>query len=400
MYRFINYFVLLAFISFSLTAMEKQPEIGKKGIKRSASELSEEEMQMPESSPEHVGEAMPPKSIPKDLLDLPDELIQPILEALKYETVKGATETHALYKAAENIRNLFFTNQRFKSFMDDERITGILIRALAQRFNVNIVRAAMALATDTASRWLAHRYNARIQDQAILQLILACEDGQIGTVRFLLNNVTSSPFGHAIINGPPSIISPLIVASIHNHPDIVRYLIAAGADVNKKDKDDMTSLLHAVKSNRSEIVDILIAAHADVDAQNKELTTSLMIAAHAGNLAIMNALLKANADVHIPDAHDRNVLFAAILGQNPGIVARLLEIPDIGINAVDQYGMTPLMIAVKGNIQIVQMLLDAYADINAFDEDEHSVLWHAQQSNTSPDKSDIIALLKGHGAHE
>ena len=360
--------------------------------------MIEEELRIPESGREHSGEVPPVNTISKELLDLPNELLPMILEAFKYESTRGATESHALHKAAENIRNLFFTNQLMKEAMGVEWITQILIHELANRFaGGNVVRAALALGTDTASKWLAKHYNdEKIQEQAIIQLIIACQDGQVGAVRFLTQYLPAW-LNKPIINGTVDGITPLMAAAKNNHYEIARLLIEKGADVNRVGHNDATALIYAVQSNNPAIVDLLIASKADVDAQLKDRRSPLMIASRIGNISIIDSLLKAHAAIDLPDHHDRTALFYAVLGQHKDAVEKLLSVSDTNVNAVDQFGITPLMLAVKGNFEIVKLLADKGAALNLHDEDGDSALHFAQRSN-HPDKIKVINFLRSMGA--
>ena len=359
--------------------MEKPIE--KKGLKRASSLMEEEEeCEMAASAQEKIEKKEIPNPViqskPLELLDLPVELIPAVSKALKYE--KGATEQHALYKAAENIRNLYFTNMAFRKFLDDEHGTGILVKALADRFaGGNIVRGAMALATDTASKWLAQHYDdEKIQAQAITQLNLASIDGQIGLVRFLLQYM---PRNHLIMNGPDDMASPLIHAIINDRIAIAKLLIDSGADIEKNDMEGETALIKAARVNNSAMVDELIKAHANVDAQNEVGFTALMIAALKGHIQVLNKLLAAYASIDLVDEYDRVALHHAVSGQNENIVQRLLAIPGIDVDVRDENGTTPLMMAVRGALPIVKLLLDAHA--NAIRMMKMSIQCYGMQTN-------------------
>ena len=62
---------------------------------------------------------------------------------------------------------------------------------------------------------------------------------------------------------------PLHVASRNGHAEIVRRLIAAGANVNISDDDGDTPLLLAARCGSAEVVQLLVEAGADVAVRNR-----------------------------------------------------------------------------------------------------------------------------------
>jgi ankyrin repeat protein len=87
--------------------------------------------------------------------------------------------------------------------------------------------------------------------------------------------------------------SPLMLAALRGHKDIVRKLIARDADVNKT---GWTPLHYAATSGELEIMQILLDAHAYIDAESPNKTTPLMMAAQYGTPEAVKLLLDAGAD--------------------------------------------------------------------------------------------------------
>jgi len=108
-------------------------------------------------------------------------------------------------------------------------------------------------------------------------------------------------------------ITPLVVAAAKGHSDCVEALIAAGADVNaKEDTRDTTALMCAASKafkGSPDCVKALIAAGAEVNSKNMDGTTALMFAAHAcvsdslKALDCVKLLIAAGADVNAT-SHD------------------------------------------------------------------------------------------------
>jgi len=87
--------------------------------------------------------------------------------------------------------------------------------------------------------------------------------------------------------------SPLMLASLRGHVDLVKKLIARGGDVNKT---GWTPLHYAATNGHLEIMNLLLENHAYIDAESPNKTTPLMMAAQYGNAAAVRLLLEAGAD--------------------------------------------------------------------------------------------------------
>ena len=73
-------------------------------------------------------------------------------------------------------------------------------------------------------------------------------------------------------------MSDLLYASMYGHLEIVKVLLAAGADVNKSENDGWTPLLYASMHGHLEIVKVLVLAKAHVLSQTNICFTPLDVA--------------------------------------------------------------------------------------------------------------------------
>lgn len=87
-------------------------------------------------------------------------------------------------------------------------------------------------------------------------------------------------------------ISELSWATLIGKPDLVKSFIALGADVNHRDKLGMTPLLWAclIDNGTSEVVGLLLRAGADTNAQTKDGLTARQLAQKYGYTSFVSAL--------------------------------------------------------------------------------------------------------------
>lgn len=162
--------------------------------------------------------------------------------------------------------------------------------------------------------------------------------------------------------------------------EIMRLLLAKGADVNFLGRDGETALMEA---NSAEKVQLLVARGAQVNTRDKEGRTALMFAVDRGDVEVVEALLKAGADASVANQEGATALMYALQEPSPYNpqetakltkrrieAARLLLLRgNIGdVNAPNENGETLLMRAINlGETQLVKAMLDRGADANRSD---------------------------------
>lgn len=116
-------------------------------------------------------------------------------------------------------------------------------------------------------------------------------------------------------------LTALHMAAYNGHSDIVKLLLAHDVEVDPRDAEGKTPLLHACTGPFANTVEILIDAGADVNAaESTESFTPLMMAAGLGQTEVVELLLRHDADKSTQDAdkdraidHARNSGHAAIV---------------------------------------------------------------------------------------
>ncbi|WP_257263138.1 ankyrin repeat domain-containing protein [Endozoicomonas sp. ONNA2] len=156
--------------------------------------------------------------------------------------------------------------------------------------------------------------------------------------------------------------TPLFRAVMSNNPDIVNFLLDAGASVHARDCDDLTPL-HEARSQ--EIVKALLARGADIEAGDRFQATPLIYATTIDCLEAVKALLAEGANANArDDYHEQASLHIARSRE----VAEELLAKGADIEAWQVSGRTPLSIAAGSeNLEVFNVLLAAGANIRARD---------------------------------
>jgi len=199
--------------------------------------------------------------------------------------------------------------------------------------------------------------------------------------------------------------TPLLNACCSGELEIVKVLIKKNADFKSGDNSGASPLHYACYNGHAPIVKFLMEKGSDVAAVNADGATPLHFACSQGSVPVLKALLK-NKDINI-NATDNNKttpLHYAAFNSNRGCVSTLLnhardnfqvDINDVMLNCRDKEGSTPLhKAAFKGDQSIVQLFLDAGADINAADNEGATVLHKAAFKGNSA----IMNILLDRGA--
>ncbi|XP_062605610.1 serine/threonine-protein phosphatase 6 regulatory ankyrin repeat subunit A-like [Saccostrea cucullata] len=106
----------------------------------------------------------------------------------------------------------------------------------------------------------------------------------------------------------------------------VNLLLAAGADPNVRDEDNITPLIMAASQGFDEVVKSLVRAHCDVNVQNNSAKkTALHILAWKGHPDCIKDIILGGADVNIYDKFHKTSLWYAIKNKHVEVVKLLLR---------------------------------------------------------------------------
>ncbi len=238
-------------------------------------------------------------------------------------------------------------------------------------------------------------------------LLFAVREGSLDCVQILV--AKGADVNQAAVDGS----APLLVAVQNGHYDIARFLLDHGADPKLTNAKGWTPLYLAVKNRNQEstaipgpstdgVLDCITALldhGADPNARIKADTevhqgmtalwlreagaTPLLRAALSGDLTVVRLLLAHHADPMIPTLdHTTPLMVAAGVGWAEGMMHEYSEeetmevvklFLDLGasVNAANDHGITALHgAAYKGANQVVQLLVDRGAKLDATDNGE------------------------------
>ncbi len=170
----------------------------------------------------------------------------------------------------------------------------------------------------------------------------------------------------------PDITSDMRLTPLHiavDHEDTLEVLLNAGADPEIRDGLNRTVLHYSAQGYNSTALKLLLSkTEVDINAQDFTGETALFqvdFSAKAG-LEIFKILLNAGADPKIQSSYG-NILHKAIRAGAPvSILQALLDKDKALIQGKNPFnGDSPLFLAViRGDLQVVQLLLDSEADPN------------------------------------
>lgn len=143
----------------------------------------------------------------------------------------------------------------------------------------------------------------------------------------------------------------------------------------------------------------LIDAGADVNAQDEILDSPYLYAGARGHLDILKLTLAHGANLRSTNRYGGTALIPAAERGHVDTVRTLIE-AGVDVNHVNRLGWTALLEAIilsdggPRHQQIVQLLIDAKADVNLADKDGVTPLAHARQRGYAP----MVKMLATAGA--
>ena len=248
-------------------------------------------------------------------------------------------------------------------------------------------------------------------------LLIACMNGKIDAINVLLKagadtNIAQTD-GYTCLHK---------AVNANCDKRAVQAIIDHGADVNATNKKNVTALMIACDNGNIDIINILMSVvdadgdtclhkavgrscgkevlqtmvdhGVNVNAANTDNITALMIACDKGDVDAINVLLKAGAETNI--AETNGCLHKAVIANCDKQTVQTIIDHGADVDAINKDNETALLIAcMNGQIDAINVLLEAGADTNITDTYGHTCLHKAVNANCG---KQAVQAITDHGA--
>jgi len=255
----------------------------------------------------------------------------------------------------------------------------------------NKAKAAIALGTDTAISWLKTNFDTE-KEHLIEIFTEAAEFNEIEIIDFFLKNLPS------IIDMPNAEgNTALIIASYLRHKEIIAKLIKAGCNLNLQNVDGNSALICASFLVLDlDTIKLLLASGADINARNKDDCSVLTILLIMQRIEASKFLLSEGALISESDFKGFQApLLLYLQATNKSQLSEHIA-RGANINEQNSEGWTALMIAATRNdTVIVQNLIDLGADLDMQNNNGYT----ASMLACKTEHEEVLALLINAGAN-
>ena len=283
-------------------------------------------------------------------------------------TIDGQT----ILKEKEETQVSFHETLQEASKLDDDEAVHFLLNLID---NINYQNEDGSTALMLASKsghdqvvqtLISAEGNVNIQDNnGYTALMLACNTNSYIIVNYLLQTGANPDIQNN--DGDTAII----IACQNNHSDIVKLLLQFNADPLITNRNDDTALTLATCQNSIEIVEMLLE-HLAESQKTSAVTSALTTACQYGESQTIIILLAKLFEFLLPEEFQ---LFVSCAERDYDTTKSHIYDTNVNINCTLANGITPLMIASScGHTEIVQVLLQAGANVNSTDNDGYSPL--------------------------
>ena len=182
-------------------------------------------------------------------------------------------------------------------------------------------------------------------------------------------------------------------AVVEARADVVQVLIAAGADIEKRDTQGCTPLLLACVRGCLGTVKVLVQAGVEVRVTNWNDDTCLIAASREGHTETVRYLVGLGQDVdNVGGWHATTALHEAV-GKNHADVVQVLIDAGADIEKEESEGLTPLLLAcMEGSLDTVKVLVQADAEVRVTDRNRDTCLIAASREGHTETVRYLVGL--------
>jgi ankyrin repeat protein/serine/threonine protein kinase len=206
--------------------------------------------------------------------------------------------------------------------------------------------------------------------------------------------------------------TPALLAAYHNHLEVLRLLVDAGADIRAADSNEWTMLHAAARQGHGAVCEYLIDRHRangelqdSLACRNSTGNTAAWLAAAGGQVSVLKLLVESGADIRAVDGNQWSMLHLAARHGQGAVCRYLIELYrsagtlESMLDSRSKENDTPALLAAFHNhVEVVGLLVGAGADTRAVDDNEWSLLHMAARQGHHDVCQYLLELYRSRGA--